>query len=260
LRHPQHFTGTSKNIEQTMRAMILAAGMGTRLKPFTDKHPKALAVVNGKTVLQRNVEYLQQFGITDVIVNVHHFSEQIVETIAEANGWGSQISISDERDGLLETGGGILKASDFLKQSDTCLVMNVDMLTDLDLRDLVDAHRQTNCMATLATTKRATSRYLLFNQQGLLNGWKNEATGEFRPANLTQHGSANSLQPYAFSGIQVLSSSIFKFIRFSGKFSMIDVYLDLCSRFRITNFDHSEGQLIDIGTPEKLAAAESLFV
>src|SRR5690348_1194966 len=113
-----------------MKAMILAAGLGTRLKPFTDKHPKALAIVNGKSVLQRNVEYLQQFGIHEVIVNLHHFADQVIKTIASNNGWGSHITISDETDEVLETGGGIKKASWFLRQDEDALVMNADILTD----------------------------------------------------------------------------------------------------------------------------------
>ncbi|TAD86251.1 MAG: nucleotidyltransferase family protein [Bacteroidetes bacterium] len=242
-----------------MQAMILSAGLGTRLKPFTDHHPKALAMVNGKTVLQRNVEYLQQFGITNVVVNVHHFAQQIITAIEEAKGWGSHITISNETTEILETGGGIKKAAPFLTQSPNCLIMNVDVLTTLDVDALIDHHNSSQALATLATTNRASSRQLLFNKQGLLSGWKNNASGEVKPTDLLNHTSMASLQPQAFSGIQIVSKSLFKHIAFNGKFSMIDVYLDLCTRFRIVSFDHSHGEFIDIGTPEKLEHAAGTF-
>ena len=242
-----------------MQAMILSAGMGTRLKPFTDAHPKALAMVNGKTVLQRNVEYLQGYGITDIIVNVHHFAGQVIEAIEQSKGWGSNITISNESGILLETGGGIKKAAEFLKQSPDCLVMNVDVLTNLDVNALLEHHNASQALATLATTDRTSSRYLLFNKQGLLSGWKNDSTGEIKPPGLPTQTSMASLQPLAFSGIQVLSKTIFRQIAFNGKFSMIDVYLDLCGRFRIVSFDHSDSDFIDIGTPERLEQAASMF-
>jgi NDP-sugar pyrophosphorylase family protein len=229
--------------------MILAAGLGTRLKPFTDNHPKALAHVNGKSVLQRNVQWLQQYGITDVIVNVHHFAEQIVEAVHASKGWGSNVRISNESDEVLETGGGILKASWFLRQTTDALVMNADILTNLPLDKMLAFHRQYKPLATLATTNRATSRYLLF-ENNTLCGWKNTKTGECKG----RDGEAR-----AFSGIQILHGGIFNKIKRSGKFSMIDVYLELCSSNTILSFDHSNTKLIDIGTVEKLQEAEGLF-
>ena len=162
----------SKNIA----GFILAAGLGTRLKPWTDHHPKALAVVNGKSLLQRNVEYLQKFGITEVVVNVHHFAEQIIEAIATNNGWGSHISISDETDMVLETGGGLLKAKNLLEDHETFVLMNCDILTDLNLNLLINQHQQNQAIATLAVANRETSRYLLFNQNHEMVGWKNIKT------------------------------------------------------------------------------------
>ena len=120
--------------------MILAAGLGTRFKPWTDKHPKALAIVNGKTLLQRTIEYLQQYEITDVVVNVHHFADQIEEAVRSNNGWGSKITISDERAEVLETGGGVLKAKEYLKD-DTFLTINVDILTELNLKYFLSFHQ-----------------------------------------------------------------------------------------------------------------------
>jgi len=233
-----------------MKAMILAAGLGTRLKPFTDHHPKALAPVNGKPVLQRNVEFLQQYGINEVIVNVHHFADQILDAIEINSGWGSKITVSDERTEVLETGGGILKASWFLKDSGSFVVMNADILTDLDLGAMITAHHENKPLGTLAVTSRSSSRALLFNTKNELCGWKSEKTGETK---------GKTGQPLAFSGIQIISPAIFNFMRFQGKFSMIDVYLDLCSEHQFLGFDHSQGIFIDIGTTEKLAIAEKVF-
>lgn len=233
-----------------MKAMILAAGLGTRLKPFTDHHPKALAPVNGKTVLQRNVEFLQRHDIKDVIVNVHHFADQIEKAIEDANGWGSNITISDERDEVLETGGGILKAAWFFNDSEPFVVMNADILTDLDLNAMIAAHHNHRLMGTLAVTTRKSSRALLFDKENELCGWYNDKTGETK---------GKTGKPMAFSGIQVLSANIFKNIHFIGKFSIIDVYLDLCHKYVFRAFDHSDSLFMDIGSPEKLAAAEKIF-
>ncbi len=233
-----------------MKAMLLAAGLGTRLKPFTDNHPKALAPVNGKSVLQRNIEFLQQHGITDVIVNVHHFAGQIEDAIREGNGWGSRITISNERDAVLETGGGILKASWFFKDPEAFVVMNADILTDMNLTGMISAHNKNRPMGTLAVTSRSSTRALLFNNDGELCGWHNEKTGETK---------GNNGHPMAFSGIQVLDPAIFESIPFSGKFSMIDVYLALCAGHRFVAYNHSESLFMDIGTPEKLNLAEKLF-
>ncbi|CAN5542295.1 nucleotidyltransferase family protein [soil metagenome] len=233
-----------------MKAMILAAGLGTRLKPFTDNHPKALAPVNGKPVLQQNIEYLQQYGITEVIVNVHHFADQVIEAITINKGWGSNVIISDESDEVLETGGGIKKAGWFLEQDENALVMNADILTDLPLTEMIAYHNLYKPLATLATANRSSSRYLLFDKSFKLQGWKNIKTAEIKGIDG---------EPKAFSGIQILSSEIFKLIPFEGKFSMIDVYLELCKNHTILSFDHSNGKLVDIGTMEKLALAETMF-
>lgn len=160
-----------------MKAMILAAGLGTRLKPWTDHHPKALAQVNGKPLLQHNIEYLQRHGIQEVIVNVHHFADQIIEAITLNNGWKTTVTVSDETDAVLETGGGLKKASWFFDTGDFVL-MNVDVLTDMNLKAMISHHRKHQCLATLAVTNRATSRYFLFDEEHELCGWKNIETGE----------------------------------------------------------------------------------
>lgn len=236
-----------------MKAMIFAAGLGTRFKPWTDHHPKALAIVNGKSLLQRNIEYLQQYGITDVVVNVHHFADQIADVIKQNNGWRSNVVISDERNEVLETGGGLLKAKALLGK-ESFLTINVDILTDLNLKAFLSAHQQEHALITLAITSRKTSRYLLFNEYNRLCGWRNINEGKERIAihdpNLIQK---------AYSGIALFQPEVLNLIPFTGKFSLIDVYLALAPQYKISGFDHSESKLIDVGKPESVAQAEALF-
>jgi MurNAc alpha-1-phosphate uridylyltransferase len=235
------------------KAMILAAGLGTRLKPWTDYHPKALAIVNGKSLLQRNVEYLQQFGITEVIINVHHFADQIRDAIETNKGWGSDISISDESETVLETGGGLNKASWFFDKSDFVL-MNSDVLTNMDLGSMIQYHCLHSPLATLAVANRETSRYFLFDEASNLCGWKNIKTGEVKLSR-----DVEKVHQRAFSGIHVINPSIFRLITSQGKFSMVDVYLELSARNQIKGFDASSAVFIDVGKPESINKAEQLF-
>jgi NDP-sugar pyrophosphorylase family protein len=238
-----------------MKAMILAAGLGTRLKPFTDKHPKALAVVNNKTILQRNIEYLASFGINSIIINVHHFADQIISFIKKNNGFGRIISFSDERDEVLETGGGIKKAAWFFeKQNEPFVVMNVDVLTDMKLNAMISLHQTNSPLATLAVSSRKTSRYFLFNEQNILCGWKNVKTGEEKISR-----QASKYIEKAFSGIHVISPEIFSLIKLEGKFSMVDVYLELAKAHSIQAFDHSGSRFIDVGKPESILEAAQIF-
>jgi len=266
------------------KAMILAAGLGTRFKPWTDEHPKALALVNGKSLLQRNIEYLQGHGIRDVVVNVHHFADQIVEALTVNKGWGSRFTISDETDSVLETGGGLKKARVFLEEGPFVL-MNVDILTDMNLLDMIADHfgsgdrvgggtgaggaagsgemalswgmREVSVpLATLAVTNRATSRYFLFNRKDELCGWRNVTTGQERMARPAE---AEALTQKAFSGIHVIDPAIFPLIERTGKFSMVDLYLDLAVQHPIRGFDHSQYRLIDVGKPESAEQAAKLF-
>lgn len=236
------------------RAMILAAGLGTRFKPWTDRHPKALAMVNGKSLLQRNIEYLQQYGIRDVVVNVHHFARQIVDALSANDGWGSGYAISDETDAVLETGGGLQKAGPLLEDGPFVL-MNVDILTDMDLAELTSDHLRHRPLATLAVTGRNTSRYFLFDDRDELCGWRNATTGEERMA----REPAGAVVPKAFSGIHVIEPAIFPLIRLRGKFSMVDLYLDLAADQAIRAHDHSRSLLIDVGKPESVEKAEKMF-
>lgn len=239
-----------------MKAMILAAGLGTRLKPFTDKHPKALALVNGKTIIQRNIEFLASFGINEVIINVHHFASQIIRLVKESNGFGSKISFSDETSEVLETGGGIKKAAWFFEnQKEPFVVMNVDILTDMNLEKMIMQHEKENPLATLAVSSRKTTRYFLFDELDHLVGWKNEKTNEQRISK-----ESNKYIQKAFSGIQIISPQIFPLIKMEGKFSMVDVYLELAKTKVITAFDHSNSKFIDVGKPESILKAEELFV
>ncbi|MDQ2862454.1 MAG: sugar phosphate nucleotidyltransferase [Bacteroidota bacterium] len=238
-----------------MKAMILAAGFGTRLKPFTDKHPKALANVNGKTLLQRNIEYLAGFGIHDIIINIHHFSDQVRSLLKENKGFGSDITISDESEGVLETGGGLKKAAWFFtNEVEPFVVMNVDVLTDMDLSEMIEQHNFIQPLATLAVTTRHTSRYFLFDEIPNLCGWKNTNTGEQRISR-----EASQFFEKAFSGIHIMSPEIFPLIKMKGKFSMVDVYLELAKNHAISAYDHSNTKFIDVGKPESILKAEKLF-
>lgn len=243
--------------------MILAAGLGTRLKPFTDAHPKALALVNGKSLLQRNIAYLQSFGIHEILVNVHHFANQIVDALDKNKGWGAQVSISDESNEVLETGGGLLKAIDFFKNESRWLVMNADILTDLDLYKLLQADQQFEAssgeelVATLAVSNRASSRNLIFNKAGTLCGWKNKLTHEEKWANPLKD--PQLAVPKAFSGIQIVHSTFYEALALEGKFSLMDAYLQIAQHYAIHYYDHSDGLLLDVGKPESLEKAAMLF-
>lgn len=236
-----------------MKAMIFAAGLGTRLKPFTDHHPKALAEVNGKTLLELSIRYLQRYGIEDVIVNVHHFADQIEEVLKDNSGFGSWVTVSDERAAVLETGGGLLKAAAHFTGEEDFVVLNVDVLTNLDLGAMIAAHQQSDAIATLAVMKRDSSRQLLFDEHGILCGWSNTNTGEQKISR-----EVLSLEPMAFSGVQVLSSEILN-MPFKGKFSMIDVYLHYAKTNLIKAFDHTGNVFLDVGKPEALEQASYLF-
>lgn len=240
-----------------INAMIFSAGLGTRFKPWTDLHPKALAIVNGKSLLQRNVEYLRQYGITDIIVNVHHFAGQIEQAIEQNMGWGSAIRISDETNEVLETGGGLLKAKHLFTPGRRFITCNVDILTDLDIRKLLQFHEEKKALVSFGVTDRKSSRNLLFNEAGRLCGWKNNATGEERIAI-----PGKKFTGKAYSCVVVFEYDIFRLMEahhFTGKFSLIDVYLKLAANHLIMGYDHSGDRLVDVGKPESVAVAEALF-
>lgn len=214
-----------------MKAMILAAGLGTRLKPFTDTHPKALFPVGGTTLLEHALDHLRSAGITDVIINVHHFADQITGFIRLNNGFGLNIAFSDETGGLLETGGGVKKAAWFFRDCDCVLVRNVDVLSDLDLNKMAVTHLRSHPLATLAVRERETSRYFLFDEKMGLCGWENRKTGERRIS-----GACSNQRALSFSGIQILDPAIFPLITEEGKFSLTSLYLRLSEKYRIEGY------------------------
>jgi N-acetyl-alpha-D-muramate 1-phosphate uridylyltransferase len=233
--------------------MLFAAGLGTRFKPWTDKHPKALAVVNGKTLLQRNIEYLQKYDVTDVVVNVHHFPKQVIDVLEKNDGWGSTITISDESDELLDTGGGLLKAKHLLFR-DTILALNVDILTDINIKHFLAHHQQENSLITVAVSDRTTSRYLLFNKYNRLIGWRNKTTDETRIVI-----EAKDIFEKAYSGMAIFQPEAVDLISLRGKFSLIEAYLQLAPENKIAGYDHTGERWIDVGKPESLNKAEEMY-
>ena len=241
-----------------MKAMIFAAGLGTRLKPLTDSIPKALLPLAGKTLLQWQIERLQEAGITDIVVNIHHFGQQIIDYLREHDGFGCRVRISDEREALLETGGGLLKAAELLGEDDPVLVCNVDILSNINIPQLMAAHKADD-LSTVVVSDRQTQRYLLFDESGVLRGWTNIATGECRPASLTVH----PLTRLAFSGMQIVSPAFFGSLRHTQtqkgqKFSLIDAYLSVVERQAgiIRAFVPQDYRMMDVGKIDQLDEAE----
>ncbi len=252
-----------------MRAMIFAAGLGTRLRPLTDTTPKALVPLNGKTLLQYQIERLKEAGITDIIINVHHFGDKIRAYLREHENFGCKIAVSDESEQLLETGGGLRKASWFFTDnqvpngewrtahSEPFLVCNVDILSNIDIPALVAAH-QPDDIATVVVSPRQTQRYLLFDKQNRMQGWTNIQTGEVRPADLQYCLSQIDLTQLAFSGMQILSPRIFeKMSSMPEKFSLIDLYLSICQTEKIRAYVPTDYQMMDVGKIEHLQEAEA---
>ncbi len=235
------------------KALIFAAGKGTRLKPFTDNHPKALAVVNNVPLLERNIKFLQNYGINDFVINVHHFGEQIIDFLQEKENFGAKIEISDEKNELLETGGGLVFAKKHLENEENFLIMNADILTDLNITEFVKFHLSHQNVATLAVSDRVSSRKLMFNEDMILKGWVNKTTGETKLSEFNKN-----FKELAFSGIHCVNSSIFDKIKRTGKFSIMEEYLDLMFENHIQGFQHN-AKLIDVGRPESVVEAEIYF-
>jgi NDP-sugar pyrophosphorylase family protein len=237
-----------------VKAMVLAAGLGTRLRPLTDNRPKALVEIAGRTLLEITLCRLRAFGISEVITNVHHFPEMIIEYLEKNENFGMRIEISREEI-LLDTGGGLKKAAPFFLENSNSrekpfILHNVDVLTTIDLGRLVDFHNQSQALATLAVQARKTSRYLLFDQQLQLcrRSGSNQKTEMVR--NPTQS------EALAFSGIHVISPRIFSAMTEEGVFSIIDSYLRLAAQGeRIVGFRSDEYYWRDLGRPENVARA-----
>ena len=234
--------------------MIFAAGLGTRLKPLTDHMPKALVPVSGKPMLEHVIEKLKAAGFDEIVINVHHFANQIIDFLKEKNNFGITIHISDETDFLLDTGGGIKKAAPYFDEP--FLIHNVDILSNTDLKALYNYHLQSGNDATLLVSPRQTTRYLLFNSDRRLCGWINKDTLQTKPEGFIYQ--PNVQKEYAFSGIHIISPGLFKYMdeKWNGKFSIMDFYLQLCQEALIGGYTKEDLQLIDIGKPETLAKAE----
>ena len=247
-----------------MKAMIFAAGLGTRLKPLTDDRPKAMVEIAGKPMLQHVIERIAAAGFNDITINIHHFGQMIIDFLEKNDNFGLNIHISDERGLLLDTGGGILKARQWLDGDDPFLVHNTDIISTLDLRAFYDYHCSHDALATILVKERKTQRYFLFDENDRLRGWTNKATGEVKPDSEKLQGLA--LKELAFGGLHVISPRIFpeleRYHRKTGveKFSVTPFYIKQCSHHLIQGYHPLEDyQWMDIGKPETLALAQDLL-
>lgn len=241
-----------------MQAMIFAAGLGTRLKPLTDRIPKALVRVGGEPLLKRVIFQLKDAGFTRIVVNVHHFSNQIIDYLHDNDNFGLDIRISDETDKLLETGGGIKKAYPLFDQTEPILIHNVDILSNVDLKKFYQMETKEMIAARLLVSERKTKRYLLFDDTMRLVGWTNIETGEVKSP-------YNNLDPkkykmYAFSGIHMVAPSLFPLMDDEpDKFPIMDFYLKHCDKVRIEGYVKNDLKLMDVGKQETLREAEAFL-
>lgn len=246
-----------------MKAFVFAAGLGTRLKPWTDLHPKALAEVNGKTLLERVVEGIaKRTGINEFVINVHHFAPQILNHISTSAVFADKkILISDETEELLETGGGLLKGSKFLKNDDCILVHNSDILTDFEYTNLIDFHRKNGNDVTLLVNDRDSSRKLLFDPDLIMKGWENRSTGQ----TISSQDPA-TLKAISFAGIHIFSPNAIRLLNLYSietaqiKFGLIPFYLWAMEKIKIAGYVHPDGyKWVDVGRPESLELSKKLF-
>ena len=243
-----------------MKAIVFAAGLGTRLRPLTDHTPKALVKLAGVTMLERVIHNIIACGITDIVVNVHHFGNQIIDFLNEKQNFGVNITISDERDLLLDTGGGILKARHLLDGDEPFLAHNADILTDLNLADMIHAHKASGADVTLLAKHRSTQRYLVFGPDNRMAGWTNIATGEVKPADLSVTTDHTLM---AFGGVHIISPSIFKSLaEFTSepKFSIMQYYIAACRDIHIAGYNPDGYHWFDIGKIETLNQAENFLL
>jgi NDP-sugar pyrophosphorylase family protein len=238
-----------------MRAMILAAGLGTRLKPLTDKIPKALIKLNGHTLLGLQIKKLKSEGFDQIIINVHHFADQIKNYLQKNNYFDCTIQISDESEKLLDTGGGLKKASHFFSDGKPFLVHNVDILSNINLKIMMEFHVGSSSIATLAIQDRKSSRKFLFDEKLILCGWMNEKADK----KIITRDSQSRLLPFSFSGIQIIDPKLFTYLPDKDVFSLIDLYLTAAQKEIITGYVHNEDEWIDLGKIENLNQSEILL-
>ena len=246
--------GKHKTVD--LKALIFAAGLGTRLMEHTSDKPKALVQLTRKPLLQHAIEKLAFHGIIDITVNVYHFADQVISFLENHPFHGVSIHISDEREALQDTGGGLKKASSFLSGDEPVLLYNVDVISNLDLNQLEETHRLSGALATLVVRQRETSRYMMFDPSMQLAGWKNFSNGETK---ISRPDTFDKAQPYAFSGIQIIQPGLFSLITEQGKFPIMDLYLRLAQSEKIQGYlDHSTIWM-DLGKPYQLVKAEEMM-
>ena len=241
-----------------MQAMIFAAGLGTRLKPLTDRIPKALVSVGGAPLLKRVIFQLKDAGFTRIVVNVHHFSNQIIDYLHDNDNFGLDIHVSNETDKLLETGGGIKKAWSLFDQTEPILIHNVDILSNVDLKKFYQIESQDMVAARLLVSERKTKRYLLFDDTMRLVGWTNIETGEVKSP--YKNLAPKKYKMYAFSGIHMVAPSLFPLMDDEpDKFPIMDFYLKHCDKVRIEGYVKNDLKLMDVGKQETLREAEKFL-
>ena len=242
--------------------MILAAGVGSRLKPITDNKPKALIEINGIPMLEIVIKRLIRFGFTKIIINVHHLAHQIIDFLKVNDNFGIEILISDESSQLLDTGGAIFHARQLIGSNLPLLIHNVDILTDLDYNEFYNYHLQSDALVSLAVQKRLTDRFFLFDENNILCGWKSDKTGETKYCRKTP----DQIVHVAFSGIHIIGPAFFEKVHAcnclpsdSVCFSIIDVYLCLSALNKINAYDHTGTLFLDIGKHENLKGAARIL-
>ncbi len=233
-----------------MKAMIFAAGLGTRLYPHTTNKPKALVEVSSKTLLQHAIEKVAKYGYNQLVINVHHFGDQIIDFLERKGNFGLDIQISDEKDSLLDTGGAILNAATYLEGNEPFLVYNVDVISNIDLKLFREYHEKKGGLATLVVRDRKTERYLLLDDSMQLSGWRNLKTG---CENISRQ--VQKYNFWAYSGIQIINPPIFKLITETGKFPLIPLYLRLSNEYPIFGYNDPSSLWMDLGKPDQLKEA-----
>lgn len=234
-----------------MKAMIFAAGLGTRLYPLTADKPKALVELCGKPLIYHAIERLKKNGVEEFVVNVHHFADDLINYLQNTD-FGVKINISDERDLLLDTGGGLFKARHFFEEEEPFVAYNVDVVSSIDILKVLDYHNRHDSISTLVVRKRKTTRYLMFNKDHQLTGWLNDASG----ALIVSRDDVEISEPMAFSGIQIVSPKIFDLIDTDEPFSITSLYLKLAETHTILGYFDASKFWMDLGKPDQLEIAE----